>query len=120
MLELIVKIISNKYRDSFTAQLGTALLLSTFGIATGSFGGIVLGFLLRGVVGIFLEKGILVIDLSLISIDEGRKLKEFKAEAEAAYARATAKVYDEKQKEKIRKEYLEIIAKFGTVGNPKP
>lgn len=114
---LVGKIIFNGYRNSFTAQLGTALLLGSFGIATGSFAGVAIGYVLRGVLGVFLEKGILIIDLSIISLDEGRKLEEFKITASAAYAKATAKVYDEKQKEKIRQEYLQIISKFGFVGD---
>lgn len=118
---LVGKIAFNGYRNSFTAQLGTALLLTSFGIATGSFMGIAIGYVIRGVLGVFLEKGILAIDLTLISLEEGRKLADFKASAEAAYAKATAKVYDETEKEKIRQEYLAIIRKFGFVGDsPKP
>lgn len=117
MLELLAKIVSNKYRGTFTAQLGTALLLSSFGIATGSFGGVVLGFILRGVAGIFLEKGIYAIDLTLDSLKEGIGHREFKEKAEEIYRKTIAKVYDEKEKSKIRKEYLAIIEKFGTVGN---
>lgn len=118
---LVGKIFFNGYRNSFTAQLGTALLLTSFGIATGSFVGIALAFIIRGVLGVFLEKGILAIDLTLISLEEGRKLAEFKQAASAAYARATARVYGETEKEKIRQEYLEIIKKFGFVGDsPKP
>lgn len=117
MLELLQKVFFGKNKDMFIVQLGSALLLTSFGIATGGVAGVVLGFLLRGFLGVFVEKGIFVIDLTLDSLREGAKLKEFEKAATEAYNKATAKVYNEDEKQAIRKQYLEIISRIGTVGN---
>jgi hypothetical protein len=115
VLDLLNRIATNGHRDLFMVELGVALLLTKFGIV--GVAAKVLGSLLRGVVGVFMEEGIYVIDLSLDSLREGQKLKEFEVAAKAAYERATARVYDEAKKQAIRKQYLDIVSRIGTVGN---
>lgn len=115
ILNFFVRVLTNEYKDMFTVRLGVALTLGRFGIVGGlaSF----LGFFIRGFLGVIIEDGVFLIDLALDSYREGEKLEEFKKEAKAAYENATAKIYDEDEKEKIRKQYLDIISKIGTVGN---
>jgi len=113
------KLLFNDGRKLFMSQLGSNLLLIQLGINPAGFVGVVLGFLLVGVIGYIVESGIFIIDISLDALREGMKLKEFSKAATLAYDRATAKVYTEKEKEAIRREYLKIISNIGPVGNPK-
>lgn len=115
----LARVMGNEYRETFIVRLGTSLLLGKFGIVgpVADF----LGVFLRGVIGLMVETGIFQVDLLLDSYREGKKLKEFEVEATKAYAKATAKIYDEEKKNEIRKEYLKIIGKMGAVGNgPRP
>lgn len=115
----IARVLSNEARNSLTVRFATALLLSRFGIV-GKWAGAV-GFLIRGVLGVFMEEGILGLDVLLDAWREGAKLKEFQVLALEQYNKAKAKVYDEDKKNEIRKEYLKIIALIGNVGTaPKP
>lgn len=96
-------------------RLGSQLILAKFGLV-GFLGGVV-GYFLRGFLGLLIEDGTFLIDLGLDAYREGQKLTEFKREAKIAYDRAMAKRYTEEQKNEIRAQYLKIISKFGTVGN---
>lgn len=112
---LLARVMGNSYRDTFTVRLGSALILGKFGIV-GPLADAV-GVLLRGVIGLLVETGVYRVDLAIDSIREGMKLHEFEKEANKAYAKATAKIYDEDKKNEIRKEYLAIISRIGPVGN---
>jgi hypothetical protein len=110
----IARVLSSKNRDLFIVRLGTTLLLAKFGIVgvAGSFA----GFFLRGVLGVLIEDGTFLIDISIDAYREGQKLDEFKIHAKEAYEKATAKIYDEAKKQEIREQYLEIISRIGSVG----
>lgn len=115
----IARVFSNEYRNTFTVRFVTTLLLSKFGIV--GFLGDTISFFIRGFLGVFIEEGIFQIDVLLDAWREGQKLVEFKERALEAYKKATAKIYDEEQKNAIRKEYLDIIKLVGVVGTgPKP
>jgi len=113
----LARFISNKHKDLFGVKLGVTLLLARYGItgAVASF----LGFFLKGTIGMLMESGIYAVDITIDSIKEGRKLKEFEKEATKLYEKTIAKTYNEEEKNEIRKEYLRIIALIGNVGNPK-
>lgn len=113
----LARFISNKHKDLFAVKLGVTLLLAKFGI-TGAIGKF-LGFFLRGTIGMLMESGIYAIDITIDSIKEGAKLKEFEKEATKLYEKTIAKTYTEKEKDEIRQEYLRVIAAIGNVGNPK-
>lgn len=115
IFHFLSQVTGNAYRDTFIVRLGVGLLLSQFGIT--GFLGNVLGFFLRGVLGLFMQRGIFTIDVLLDAYREGQKLKEFEAEARAAYDKAIAKVYTEEQKNEIRLQYINIIKRIGIVGN---
>lgn len=110
----LARIMSNDYRDTFIVRLGSQLILGKFGI-TGPLADLV-GLLLRGLIGLLIEDGTYLIDISLDAYREGKKLKEFEKAATEAYEKASAKIYDEAKKNEIRKQYLEIISRIGTVG----
>ena len=115
MLSFLEKILWSDHRDMFTVQLASALLLSQFGIV--GIGAAILGRILRGVLGAFLDFGILTIDLVLDKIREGRKLKDFEKIAEDLWQRANKGKKSEEEKQKIREEYLAVLRKIGPVGN---
>lgn len=112
----LARLLSNTNKDLFMVRLGVTLLLNKFNIV-GFIAGPV-GYILRSVIGLLMEYGIFQIDLALDAYKEGQKLAEFKDAATQAYEKATKKLYTEAEKDAIRKEYLAIISKFGSVGNP--
>lgn len=111
----LARVFSNGYRDAFITRLGVNLLLAKFGIVGPAAN--LLSPILRGVVGLLIEDGTFLIDVSLDAYREGKKIPEFEKAASEAYKKATAKIYDEAQKNEIRKQYLEILAKIVPVGN---
>lgn len=117
MLNLIAAIQGSRTKDLFTVRLSVALLLMKLGItgAVASF----LGYWIRGALGLFIDLGILKVDLVLDAIREGAKLSEFNEGAEELYNRVTKGIKSETEKQAIRKEYLETIRKIGFVGKPK-
>jgi hypothetical protein len=117
MLLLLHNIFTNKYRDLFTVRLGVTVLLGQLGIVGGLARFLVP--ILSGFVGLLMDKGVFVIDISLDSLREGKKLKNFERDAEREFKRATARLYNEEEKQKIRLQYLSIIANIGAVGSPK-
>jgi hypothetical protein len=111
----LARLMGNSYRDTFAVRLGSTLILGQFGIV-GPLADFV-GLFLRGVLGLVMETGVFQLDLLLDSYREGKKIPEFEKAATEAYAKATAKIYDEGKKNEIRKEYLEILSKIVPVGN---
>lgn len=111
---LLVKFLSTKNRSMFTVQLGSALLLAKLGVV-GAWAAIP-RWILAGVLGMFIEEGVLLIDLALDSMREGAKLEEFKKIAGPLYEKASSGKKTEEEKQKIREEYEAIIRKIGPVG----
>lgn len=99
----------------FTVRLGSTVLLAKLGL-TGGFFFSAASRVIRGVMGAMIELGVMAIDLTLDTIKEGTKLKGFEKEAQELYDLTTRQVYDEAEKIKIRKRYLEIIMRIGPVG----
>lgn len=96
-------------------RLGSSLLLAKLGII-GGLASLISPFL-RGFMGLLIEDGTFLIDISLDAYREGQKLKEFEEEARKAYEHAASKVHSPEEKEKIRAQYLAIIARIGAVGS---
>lgn len=115
LTKLILKFLTTKNRNMFTVQLGSTLLLANFGIV--GFLGVILRWFVAGVVGVLIEEGVFLIDITLDKLKEGAKIPEFEKAANEAYKKATAKVYDEAEKQKIRKQYLDIVGKIVPVGD---
>lgn len=113
--DFLYRFFSNSGKDLFLIRLGSKLLLAKWGII--GFWAKPLEWVIRSFLGVIYEDGVFLIDISLDAIREGMKLDEFKDHATKAYEKATAKIYSEEKKNEIRKEYLDIISKFGSVGN---
>jgi hypothetical protein len=113
----IARLLTNPHKDSFLAHLGSSVILGKFNIA--GYWARPFGFAIRCGIGFIVETGVFHIDLTMDAIKEGLKKEEFKKDALNAYKKATAKVYTEEEKARIRKEYLAIISGIGNVGNPK-
>lgn len=117
----IARVFSTKRRQDLEIRLGARLILAKFGLVSGPIFS-VLNFIMTSILGFLKEEASFRIDLALDSWREGTKLKDFETEAKAEYDKVTAKIYSEEEKNVIRKQYLELIAKFGAVGlgpNPK-
>lgn len=91
------------------------MLLTSLGIAGPA--ATLLGFFLRGLVGLLMEDGTFLIDVSLDAYREGAKIPQFEKDAKAAYDKATAKAYSEEEKNEIRRQYLAILNGIVPVGN---
>lgn len=102
-------------KNSFIVHLGVSLWLASVGL-TGGWAAFV-SPILCWILGDLLDKGIYVIDLTLDSIKVGMQEKEFKEAAEAAYNRASARVYTEAEKVAIRQQYLDALAAFAKFGS---
>lgn len=91
------------------------LWLTSIGL-TGPVGAIV-GFIATKILESVLDKGILKIDLTIDSIKVAMQEEQYKKLAEAAYGKATARVYTEVEKDAIRKQYLDALRDFARFGN---
>ena len=111
--KFIARVLTSKNKELFTIRLGVSLTLKRFGIS-GPLAEYFVGGFFRGLLGVLVEDGVFLIDISLDAYREGEKLKDFKAEAIKAYAKARKKVYTNEEKNKIRAEYRAIIAKFNS------
>lgn len=96
-------------------RFGVGLWLTSLGI-TGWFAGPI-GWIVSIILGSLLDKGILLIDLTISSIKVALQEDEFKELAKKAYDHASARVYTEKEKAAIREEYLAALRSFGSVGD---
>lgn len=105
------KVLTNPHKDLFMVRLGSSLLLKKYG-AIGPMGNALMP-IVAGLTGLLVGSGIYVIDLTLDAYKEAFTLDEFKEKAKEAYEHATKKVYTEEEKDAIRKQYLDIIRKFG-------
>lgn len=113
LLSFLGRILGSKGKDLFIVRLGTSLILTKLGIV--GVGAKALAPFVAGFIGLIYELGVFQIDLSLDSLKEGRKLEEFKDQAEKAYQHAVERVYAEDEKQKIREQYLAIVSKFGSM-----
>ena len=64
-----------------------------------------------------LEKGVIVLDITIDKLKEAMKEKEWREAAEKAYAHASEKVFTEEEKDAIRKEYLKALSDYATFSN---
>lgn len=83
---------------------------------TGPFGALI-AFIARRFLGSLLDKGIILVDISLDKIDQAKKDPKWRDAAEKAYKNASNGVKTEEEKDAIRKEYLAALEKYATFGN---
>lgn len=89
------------------------------GVAGGPLGAF-LGFILSIILGKMLDNGLIVLDIQIDKVKEAMKDPQWRAAAEKAYKTAVARVYTEEEKNVIRKQYLEALARYATYGNGLP
>lgn len=77
--------------------------------------GWILTYFAEKFLGFMVDQGILLIDLGIIGAQVAMQKEEYEEFAKEAYARASRKVYNEREKQKIRKQYLDALSKFGTM-----
>lgn len=94
-------------KNSFTVQYAVHLWIASLGIA--GFPATALGFIAAYVLGSMLDRGIVSLDISIDRLKQALKNPQWRAAAEAAYRKATSKVYTEKEKDEIRKQYLAAL-----------
>ena len=63
-----------------------------------------------------MDEGIMVIDITLDSLKIGMQEKEFRDLAIKQYKLATSKIFSPEEKAAIRKQYLDALDKFASVG----
>lgn len=102
-------------KDSFIVNFALHLWLAQIGIA--GWPADVIAFFGTRFLGSLLDRGILAIDLTLDSIKIALSEKEWKVAAQKAYDKATARVYTEDEKQKIREQYLDALRGFARVGS---
>lgn len=83
---------------------------------SGPFGALI-SFIARRFLGSLLDKGIIVLDISLDKIDQAKKDPKWRDAAHKAYANAIRPNLTPEEKDAIRKEYLDALDKYATFGN---
>jgi hypothetical protein len=71
-----------------------------------------LGYPIRAVIGVLIDEGIYVIDVTLDSIKAAMSIEEFKEHAKSQYEKAKRKDLTDAEKAKIRQEYLDTLDRF--------
>lgn len=107
-----------KARDTFAVRLGARLVIRKFGI--GGCPGDFLAGLLAHLMGAGVDWGIYTIDISLTSIEAGTKLAEFRRDALVIYRQAKSKLHTDEEKRALRKQALDVLDRFTSVGVFKP
>ncbi len=105
-------------KDSFSIKMGVSLWLASVGI-TGPLADALSGPI-TWIIGSFVDKGIILIDIKINSIKTDAEMKTYLAAAEKIHNQAIAKVYTEDEKNEIRRQYLDVIrnfTRFGSVSN---
>lgn len=110
LAKFLAALITGRSADLFVARLGTKLLLAKFGIV-GPLADFI-SFFLRRVIGVLIDEGIYLIDITLDSIKAGMAIDEFREMALKEYAKAKRKDLTDEEKAQIRREYLDTLDKF--------
>lgn len=105
-------------KNSFVVQYAVHLAVAAFGLS--GIPATLFAFVATRILGVMLDRGIIVLDIQIDRIKEALKDPQWRAAAEKAYMNATARVYTEEEKIAIRKQYLDALAKYATYGNGLP
>lgn len=108
--KFIAAVLTNRSKDLFVARLGTKLLLARFGVI-GPWADII-GWPIRAVIGVLIDQGIYLVDVTLDSIKAAMSIPEFKESALMEYNKARRKDLTDAEKAKIRQEYLDTLDRF--------
>lgn len=90
------------------------------GIASLGLGGPIgafAAFLAEKFLTVLLDRGLIILDISMDGWSEARKDPKWRDAAEKAYKKASSRVYTEEEKNAIRKEYMAALSNYATFGN---
>lgn len=96
------------------------MALATAALGLSGFGAWIFGLVAANVLGVMLDRGIIVMDIGIDKLKEALKDPQWRAAAEKAYKKASARVYTEEEKNAIRKQYIDALSKYATYGNGLP
>lgn len=102
-------------KDSPTLKFAVKLWLASLGVS--GFPAALLAFIAVAVLGSLLDKGIVDIDVKLDKIREAMKDPKWRAEATKLWGKSLAKVYTEKEKDEIRKDYLRALGEYASIAD---
>lgn len=102
-------------KNSPTLELAIQLWLASAGIT--GFPAWVLTIIALSVVGNMLDRGIILIDIRHDKIKEAMKDKRWRDKATKIYGKAIARVYTEKEKDEIRKTYLDTLGDYASLAD---
>lgn len=100
-------------KDSPTLRLAVELWLAAIGVT--GFPAKILSAVATFVVGSMMDKVIKSIDIKTDTLKQAMKDPVWRERATALYAKASAKVYSEEEKDAIRKEYLKALGDYASV-----
>ncbi len=67
-----------------------------------------------------LDNGLILVDIQIDKLGQALKDPQWRQAAGKAYAHASKRVYTEEEKNAIRKQYLDALARYATYGNGVP
>ena len=102
-------------KDSFIVQLSVHTWIAGLGLS--AFPAAVLGLVARTILGAMADRGIVKLDIGLDALEQARKDPKWRAGAEKLWKKTTAGVYTEKEKDEIRKQYLDALGDFVEFGD---
>ena len=102
-------------KNSPTLKFAVKLWLASLGVT--GVPAALLAFIAVSVLGSLLDKGIVEIDVKLDKIREAMKDPKWRAEATNLWGKSLAKVYTEKEKDEIRKDYLRALGEYASLAD---
>lgn len=100
-------------KNSFIVEFAVSLWLKQMGIG-GPLASLI-SFIAKRILGDLLDKGIIILDLSIDSISQAMKESEWREAAQKAYSKAQRRVLNEGEKHEIRREYLDALSRYATL-----
>lgn len=102
-------------KNSPTLQFGLKLWIASLGVH--GFLASILVLIASAILGSLIDRGILAVDIKLDKIREAMKDPKWRAEATKLWGKSLAKVYTEKEKDEIRKDYLRALGEYATIAD---
>ena len=102
-------------KDSPTLKLAVQLWLAASGVT--GLPATILAFIAVAILGNMLDKGIILLDIQIDKIREAMKDERWRDQATKLYGKALARVYTEKEKDEIRKAYLDALGDYATIAD---
>lgn len=102
-------------KSSPTLKLVIAIWIAKLGLV--GLPASILTFVAALVLGSMLDQAIIKIDVFLDTVREAMKDPKWRDQATALFKTATARVYTEKEKDEIRKQYLDALGDYASLAD---